>query len=298
MSVPPARRILVVAPKSEAQPVLSQLRSSGHHVSLVEDLDEADAILGIGGFDQAVLPAASLEVLLAQRGLWEGHDGESWRRSTAGIVHDLRGLLSALGLTLQPGRLHSSGNETLAMKSTIEALSAFAEDLVLELTDRGGGLTPVDLEGAVEAAAVVIYPSAAERSQRLVIEIDDDVAYVNANPSHIKRALKNILEFVSSRAPQRVVVTVNARMEDDDCVIAVSHNGGEITEPEIGRVLSRQLSSRSGRQPLVLARELVEESNGRMWIESEARRVSIFVAIPHSVQQRELEFRRGGSARA
>ncbi len=83
------KRILFVSAKKEAQPVLSQLRSNGHQVSLVEDLDEAGAILGMSGFDQAVIQGASLEALLEQKSLWESDDTESWRRSTAAIVHDL-----------------------------------------------------------------------------------------------------------------------------------------------------------------------------------------------------------------
>ncbi|MGH8247447.1 MAG: hypothetical protein ACREUU_13565, partial [Gammaproteobacteria bacterium] len=90
------KRILFISLKREAEPLLAQLRAAGHEVSIVEDLDDAQALLASGAFDQAVLPGETTEALFSQRSLWEGSGGDSWRQSAAAIAHDLRNLLAAL----------------------------------------------------------------------------------------------------------------------------------------------------------------------------------------------------------
>src|SRR3990172_11902907 len=90
------RRILFVALKKEAQPVLSELRSMGHGVSLVEDMDEAGVLLSSGGFEHVVLPAGSLASMLKQRALWGDSDAESWRQTVTGLARDLEHLLQSL----------------------------------------------------------------------------------------------------------------------------------------------------------------------------------------------------------
>jgi len=55
------KRILFVSLKREAEPLLAQLRAARHEVSIVEDLDDAQALLASGAFDQAVLPGETTE---------------------------------------------------------------------------------------------------------------------------------------------------------------------------------------------------------------------------------------------
>jgi K+-sensing histidine kinase KdpD len=292
-SAPAVRRILFVAPKREAQPVLSQLRSSGHQVSLVEDLDEAGAILGISGFDQAVLLGGSLEFLLEQKVLWDSDDGEGWRRSTAAIVHDLRGLLSAISRVMQGV---ADPAQSSAISGTVATLSTFAEELMQELvaSPNSESIAIVDLEDVAEAAAVVVYPFATDRRQRLIIDIDSEVAEIKTSGSRLKRALKNILEFVSSRAPDRGGVSIRATREGDDCVISVSCDGKAVTRTELGRIFSRASAFGGRAGPLVLAQELVEPIGGRMWIESEkGAGVSAFLALPHRKRRAPVASPRG-----
>lgn len=278
-----ARRILFISAKREAQPVLSQLRSSGHQVSLVEDLDEAGAILEMSGFDQAVLQGASLESLLEQKALWESGDAEGWRRSTAAIVHDLRGLLLALKQVLSGVGQSESHQPLEAIEGSVDALSVFANELVHELVDSSTGpsVGPVDIEDVAEAAAVVVYPSATERQQRLVIDVDPDVAVITTSASRMMRALKNLLEFASERASDRGRVSITAVADGEDCVVSVSCDGEGITRTEMRRLFSRASGYGGRAGPLALAQEIVDELHGRMWIESEkGGGVSVFMAIP------------------
>ncbi|MCH8815977.1 MAG: sensor histidine kinase [Chloroflexi bacterium] len=277
-----AKRILFISAKKEAQPVLSQLRSSGHQVSLVEDLDEAGAILEMSGFDQAVLQGASLESLLEQKVLWESDDAEGWRRSTAAIIHDLRGLLLALKQVLGGVGQSESRQPLEAIESSVDALSVFANELVHELVDSPNGATVgrVDVEDVAEAAAVVVYPSATERKQRLVIDVDPDVAVITTSASRMMRALKNLLEFASARTSDRGRVSIMAAADNRDCVVSVSCDGEGVTRSEMKRLFSGPSVYGGRAGPLALAQEIVDQLNGRMWIESEKGGVRVFMAIP------------------
>lgn len=283
----PPRQILFVAPKRHAQPVLSQLRSAGHHVSLVEDLDEARAILGIGRFDQAVVNGESLQQLLEQRMLWESHDGEQWRRSTAAIVHDLRGLFNALSHVLDTARAETraaSGGGIDTVSATVETLSSLAEELMQELvsTNPTDLDVPVVVEDVIEAAAVVVYPLAAERLQNLTIDIDPEITSFKTNPSRLKRVLKNLLEFTSAHADQQGAVSIDVHLDGSDCLIAVSCRGKELSRSELRRLFhpSTDYGGRSG--PLVLAQEIVGQLQGRLWIESErGAGVTVYMAVPY-----------------
>lgn len=300
MTTPPAtRRILMVAPKREAQPVLSQLRSSGHQVSLVEDLDEAGAMLGISGFDQAVLQGSSLEILLEQRMVWEGADGEGWRRSTAAIVHDLRGLLSALATVMRDVQNPPRDNDEHAvgaLADTVDSLSCFADELMQELVNSSAveSLRSVDLEDVAEAAAIVVYPSASERRQRLTIDIDPEVATITSAPARLKRALKNLLEFASVRAPEQGSVAIRAVREGGDCIISVSCENNAVDRSEVARLASSLSGYRHRLGPLALTQELLEQLQGRLWIESERDGgVKLFIALPQTWNRGALASARG-----
>lgn len=277
----------MVAPKRDAQPVLAQLRSSGHHVSVVEDLDEARAILGIGGFDQAVLQSSSLEAILRQRMSRGGDDCESWRRSAAAIIDDVQGLLSALAALMpdDDGRSAHFDDDMAALACTVHSLSSAAEELMQGLVSPtvADDARLVDLHELVETAAVLIYSSAAERRQRLTIDIHPDVATIQTVPTRLRRVVKVLLEFSSTLATNRGSVVLRGARDGDDCVISVLYMRNPVDRGDLahGAISLFHNGSRPG--PLTRAQELITDLDGKLWIESEKDgRVSVFVALPQA----------------
>lgn len=280
------RRVLMVSPKRDVDPVLSQLRAVRHEVSVVEDLDEAASMLRLNAFDMAVVPVGPFRKLLDQRAFWEGSDGDSWRRSTAAISHDLAGLLTALGEALDDSQQATDQPNTPALETlagSIRSLASFTQELTQELAGTGGpeAPTPSDLQDLVEAAAVAIYPSATHRGQRLTIDIDPDVAVITTTPVHLKRALKNLLEFASSRVPERGHVAIRATKDHAECLISVSAVLEDFDHSELGSLISRRRGGDERPGPLALAQEIVSQIDARLWIESErGGNVSVFIAVP------------------
>jgi signal transduction histidine kinase len=282
------KRVLFVSLKEEAEPLLSELRAAGHHVSIVDKLEDAQAILASGAFDQTVIPAHTLGSLLAQRSLWERAGGDSWRSSTVALAHDLRNLLHTLEqCTGRLAELDLTGlaerEELLDVLRTISTLSIFLMELTDEL-DAGGspGLTIVvlDLEDVVEAAAVGVYPSASERRQRLIIDIDEDARYVRADPTRMKRAFSHLLSHASRQSPSRGTVTVRAERECDDCVISISYTAETVSLAELGDLFRPVGIGRAG-NGLYHVQNVIEQHNGRLWLESQrGTGTTVFVSLP------------------
>lgn len=276
------RRVLFVAPKREAQPILSELRSNGHQVSLVEDLDEAGMILQISGFDAAVLEIENLELLMEQKFLREREGVDNWRRSMAGVMHDLTSLISAFGQMMQDARRGVPDRDFDMLTGSVETIHTFASEVMSELNSaQSADLSAnVDLEDVIEAAAVVIYPSATERGQRLAINIDPEVAEIKTLPAYLKRVLKNILEYISYHAADRSAISLDAVRDGRECVVCVSTHGSA-SAPEAARNFRRSTNGELT-LPLVVAHELTEQLGGRLWIESEKDQgVAVYLALPH-----------------
>ena len=273
------KRILFVALKKEAQPVLGELRGLGHEVSLVEDLDEATVLLASGGFDQAVLPAPAISRILEQRALWENDDSDNWRRAIAGLAHDIEYLLQAL----RRGIVESGDQvETRETVRTISVLAHYLSELSSEMETAPGQdlrLSIIDLEEAVETAAITVYPSAAERRQRLVIDIEEESARVRADSVKLKRILATLLDYASRHTPSNGSVLVRAYLEQDEPVICISYPGEELTRSEIQQLFSPE--DREAPSGLSRVQRLIEQHGCRLWLESE-RGVStdLFLAMP------------------
>jgi signal transduction histidine kinase len=282
------KRILFVSLKKEAEPVLAQLRAAGHQVSLVEDMDDAAALLASGAFDQTIVPCHTIQPLLAQRSIWERSGGDSWRLSTAAIAHDLRNLLSALErctreLQEEAVLLGSHGDDLAQLQRTISTLSTFLLELIEEF---GGGsgqsLAPqvFDLEDAVELAAISVYSSASERRQRLVIDIDERVRYIRADATKMKRVLSNLLLHASRQTPSLGTVTVLARRDSGDCVISVAYNAEAASIAGLTELLRPGEGSAPG-GGLYGVQQMVQQHGGRLWVESErGSGTTVFVSVP------------------
>jgi signal transduction histidine kinase len=251
----------------------------GHGVSLVEDLEEAAVLLGSGGFDHVVIPAAPLAAMLEQRAVWGDPHAESWRFTVSGLAHDLEYLLQSLRRGLDHNEPQVDEDETIR---TISVLASYLSELTSEL-DGGAGrqLQPgiLDLEDAIETAAITVYPTAADRQQRLVIHIDESVASVRADPVHLKRILATLLDYASRHARSGARVKVTAYLEQDEPLISVSYPGEELTTNEL-----QQLFAPPGEgdgSGLSRVQRLVEQHSCRLWLESEKGvSTSLFLSLP------------------
>lgn len=288
-----SRRILFVSLKKEAEPLRSLLRAAGHQVSVVQEMEKAQAVLASGAFDEVVLPSRTIEPLLAQGAVWERSGSESWRRSTVSIAHDLRNLLSALARCTRElrevegdarsGVARSHRDDLTQLQRTMATLSAFLEELTDEFD--GGSrrdlfIQFIDLEDAIETAAVAVYSSASERRQRLVIDVEDRCRYVRADSTRMKRVLSNLLLHASRQTPSLGTVKIGVHREADDCVLAVTYNAATASISGLKELFGGKGGLGTG-GGLSGVQEIVEQHGGRLWVESErGAGTTILVSFP------------------
>lgn len=274
------RRILFVAPKRDVQPILGELRSTGHEVSQVEDLGEARAIVGMIGFDAAVLPIEKFNLLMERGAIREDETTDLWRRTVAGVLHDVGSLISALNHTIRDVRLSQRDRDLDTLSRSVEGFSQFLGDLTGELVAACPGevSTGVDLEDAIEAAAMIVYPSALARGQQFVTNVSPSVSQITTNSTSLKRAVRGVLEYASCFASDDSEVRVDANGDRGECVIAVSFvrradpwsGGGPLNHAWRGEQTL----------PLALAQQHMESVGGRLWIERENDSGVVYIAVP------------------
>lgn len=298
------KKLLFVGTRREAQPLLSELRAAGHEVSLVDDIEEATALVDSGGFHHAVLSAGQLASLLEEVREAGTANLREWRRSISAISYDLRHLLGALESSVHELARHEASKsarfarDISEIRRTISALSGFLRELTDELTNGAAddlAISPVDLEDVVETAAMTVYPSAQERSQRLVIDVDDSVSTIRADGTKVKRVLSNLLDHASRHSPRLSTVTVRAQPEEDGCVISVAYEGDTLTLSELRHLFGARPSRKEAAAGLARVQWLVELHGGRLWVESEkGQSTSIFVHLPSSVESKHRAASRAG----
>jgi len=290
MKAPPKQILFVALKAGEAGSVMTPLRTAGHLVSLIEEIESAGPFLASHAFDQAVVPAHVLESLLRQRALWEASDSEAWRSSTAGLAHDLRYLLNALRQGIEEldeeRQPRPGADERLnEVRGRISTLSGFLSELILELdrdADEELRTTTVDLEEVIEAASVTVYSDASEKGQRLVIDVDEEVTHIRADRTKLKRVLANLLDYAVRQTPRLGTVTLRAMPVQDECVIAVLDGGEGITSSELRRLFNPPLGvvgvAGTG---LPQVKRMVEQHGGRVWVESHKDSgTTVFVSFP------------------
>ena len=275
-----------------ADGLLAELRAAGHAVHTAEDLESARRLLASGGLDHVIFPAALLESLLEQHGPWQAPDHEDWRRSTAGLTHDLRTVLDTLERGIQEWQL-KEGDKADSLESIrrmISALSAFLYELTLEMSNGASKelrLAIIDLEDSVEAAAMTVYPMASDKQLRLVVDIDGEVARICWDRTKLKRVLAKLLDDAVRKTPHSGTVTIRANREDERCVIAVSDGGEGTRQLPFQRIFDPYAPAEGDVGPgLALAKELVELHGGEVRVESQAGSgTTVFLSLARTLDQ-------------
>ena len=298
------KRIVILEATSGAiASVADCLRLAGHEARVASDMRAA----------RNLLSAQKADLLLCDAGavLEDGTRRKPHRGNldVAGLLYELRRLLSALAESIDELYQLSSatpfvGHADALTRGRRRILRAqeFIDDLLVE-TRTGAAqelrIEEANLEDLVEGAAITVYSEACRKDQRLVINIDGEAAWIRADRAKLKRVLANLLSSAVRHAPVTGTVTVEARREDSDCLIAVSDSGEDGSQRETVRALRPAgdgARRRESRSRLSAVRGLVEQHGGRVWTESRpGRGTTVFVSLPQAlVPDEEKRFQKAG----
>ena len=208
------------------------------------------------------------------------------------ISHDLRAPLAIIqGHTQVLKRaLEKAGIDGTERRSAdavitgVQRMNAMIQDLVdsarleagrLRLEKRPIGLRSFVLDLLERARGVL-------EVQRIKVEIPPDVPEVQADPDRLERILTNLLTNALKYSPPDTEVLIQARTVDHDVMTSVTDRGLGIAPEDLPHIFERFYRVRGPRRPegiglgLYITRMLVEAHAGRIWVESEVGKGTIF----------------------
>jgi two-component system cell cycle sensor histidine kinase PleC len=179
--------------------------------------------------------------------------------------------------------IHTSGQHLLSLINDILDMSKI-EAGKMKLQKE-----PVSLSDIVEQSLRLVKARAEEKSIRLVSELDEAVADINADPRALKQVILNLLSNAVKFTPQEGRVSIRSFGIDDRLALQVVDTGIGIPKedlPRLGRPFEQIESQHSKSHQgtglgLALSKSLIEMHGGQMAIESElGKGTTVTLTIP------------------
>lgn len=278
------RRVCGSAVVATANAATADTAPAGVHAVLVLGDDEA----------LAAQAAVVLRQLRSGQGsvLGLADDLEARRQEFLGHVsHELRTPLTAVFGTLEILTEHLYDDVPPPLKECLEiSLRNCAElrrmvDDLLDAANADRGRTRVEPERMAPAALLrepiaEAIPRAGERGSRILVDVDDDLPDVLADPAKAAKIVAHLLDNAAKFSPGGSDIHVSATAASDGSAITVSvRDQGPGIDPAISAALFDPLRQsvdelRSSRRGLglglYLCKRLVEAHGGRIWAEPNA----------------------------
>jgi two-component system sensor histidine kinase KdpD len=137
-------------------------------------------------------------------------------------------------------------------------------------------------------------------NHRVKIEMDEEIPLVKVDSLLVAEALHNLVENAAKYSPAESLVTIKARIEQEDLIISVADQGKGIATGELDRVFDKFYRGSPGQTQrkdgtgmgLAIARGIIEAHGGKIWAENGKVSGAIFSfalpvkqkSLPHSVR--------------
>ncbi len=217
---------------------------------------------------------------------------KSRKQLLADVAHELRNPLSIVQgnleawldgvITPTPGQIASVYDETVLLNRLITDLRelSLAEAGQLKLH-----LEQTNLKELIEAEVTAFHARSQEKGVALNLDVNGSLPAINVDRDRIKQVLHNLLENALRYTPSGGSVSVKAEKEtDEDIRISVTDTGSGIEAVDLPNVFDHFYKADKSRHRaygntgigLALVKNYVELHGGKVWVESEAGKGSVF----------------------
>jgi signal transduction histidine kinase len=218
----------------------------------------------------------------------------------ANMSYELRTPLTSIGGFAEllgggyAGELSAKGKDYVgAILESVERLSKLIND-VLDLTTgdaRGVALEKerVDIAGLCRAAADTAKPRAAEKAQKLEIEISPSAGDVFGDARRLRESVEHVLNNAMAYTDRKGRILLTAEGDEKQAVIRVNDNGPGIAKEDLPRVFNRfdrVVEPGFGGEAalglgLPLTRQFIEAHGGTVELESRKKKgTTVTLTIP------------------
>jgi two-component system phosphate regulon sensor histidine kinase PhoR len=133
-----------------------------------------------------------------------------------------------------------------------------------------------DTRALLESVVADLTPSLAARSQRVQLTVAPDAESLEADPTKLHDALRNLVANASSYSPERTTILVDATRRDGRIMLSVSDEGPGIPDQDLSRVFERfyRVDKSRARDPggtglgLAIVKHLTELHGGQVRAEN------------------------------
>ena len=227
---------------------------------------------------------------------------EEWLRFIDTLSHELKtpltSIIAAAGLLAE--ELEETGEESYQklIKNIIHNSNLLETRLaeLLDIVKTGGGrlqlkLEPVDMKSLLQGIGWQIAPLVQRKSQNLTVDIPDTLPLLQGDGQRLEQAVFNLMTNATKFTPAGGNIALKARNKGTELIIEVHDDGVGISKEEQSRLFKPYSRIDSDRQKhpglglgLALVKQVVELHGGRIWVESQPARGSIFaLALPVQV---------------
>jgi signal transduction histidine kinase len=168
----------------------------------------------------------------------------------ANMSYELRTPLTSIGGFAEllgggyAGELSAKGRDYVsAILESVERLSKLIND-VLDLTTgdtRGVALEKerVDIAGLCRAAVETVKPRAAEKTQKLDVEVSPSAGHVFGDARRLRESIEHVLQNAIAYSDRKGRISLNAEGDKKQAIIRISDNGPGIQAEDLPRVFDR-----------------------------------------------------------
>ncbi len=153
---------------------------------------------------------------------------------------------------------------------------------------------PTEVAPFIKEALQKIRPQAEEKKIKLQTKIPKDLPSINADRKVLYMALENLLTNAVKYTPAGGCVGVAVEKNNDDIVFSVADNGIGIPKDQLGLVFNKMFrASNVGAIKgiglgLNMARNIIQQSGGRIWVRSQPGQGSeFFISLPLAGMKRK-----------
>lgn len=218
----------------------------------------------------------------------------------ANMSYELRTPLTSIGGFAEllgggyAGELSAKARDYVsAILESVERLSKLIND-VLDLTTgdtRGVALEKerVDIAGLCRAAAETLKPRAAEKAQKLDVEVSPSAGHVFADARRLRESVEHVLQNAIAYTEGKGRICLSAEGDKKQAVIKISDNGAGIQAEDLPRVFNRfdRIAEAGARGEaalglgLPLTRQFIEAHGGTVELDSKTGKgTTVTLIIP------------------
>jgi two-component system phosphate regulon sensor histidine kinase PhoR len=225
------------------------------------------------------------------------------RDFVANVSHELRTPLTAVrgyveALMEEPHKaeqrekfLEIISRHTVRMERLVRDLLRLAR---LDAQQETADLHPTDIAALFRSVVNDLSGPIERHKVGIRVEVDPAAAVVQADPTKLHDALRNLLENAVNYSPEEGWIDLGSRLDGDRVHLTVADSGPGLPEADLGRVFERfyRVDKSRARDPggtglgLSIVRHLVELHGGRVRAENRPGGGAIFtISLPHRAER-------------